>query len=234
MSINYNGRAHHDLQEHGLHDRQRRQGIPAGGGKTEGVAQMGGSLFDETPVEYFKDLVESAVARQRLEVGSLTSYYLVNLLCGFVRLERNGAATLDDEPLALRLAQALESGGVEQRARLRSLGDLSLFVSGFFSDSLNRKPVDVDYYVSMGEYAYGSLSRFEEASLASIFGELASKFCSMADVLADVSERSALTSNADLLRLYERWLRTGSRRDSQLLVEQGIVPNASIGSRFVQ
>ncbi len=195
---------------------------------------MGGSLFDETPVEYFKDLVESAVARQRLEVGSLTSYYLVNLLCGFVRLERNGAATLDDEPLALRLAQALESGGVEQRARLRSLGDLSLFVSGFFSDSLNRKPVDVDYYVSMGEYAYGSLSRFEEASLASIFGELASKFCSMADVLADVSERSALTSNADLLRLYERWLRTGSRRDSQLLVEQGIVPNASIGSRFVQ
>lgn len=195
---------------------------------------MGGSLFEETPAEYFKDLVESAVARQRLEVGSLTSYYLVNLLCGFVRLERNGAATLDDEPLALRLAQALESGGVEQRARLRSLGDLSLFVSGFFSDSLNRKPVDVDYYVSMGEYAYGSLSRFEEASLASIFGELASKFCSMADVLADVSERSALTSNADLLRLYERWLRTGSRRDSQLLVEQGIVPNASIGSRFVQ
>lgn len=217
-----------------MHDRQRRQGIPAGGGKTEGVAQMGGSLFEETPAEYFKDLVESAVARQRLEVGSLTSYYLVNLLCGFVRLERNGAATLDDEPLALRLAQALESGGVEQRARLRSLGDLSLFVSGFFSDSLNRKPVDVDYYVSMGEYAYGSLSRFEEASLASIFGELASKFCSMADVLADVSERSALTSNADLLRLYERWLRTGSRRDSQLLVEQGIVPNASIGSRFVQ
>ncbi len=195
---------------------------------------MGGSLFEETPAEYFKDLVESAVARQRLEVGSLTSYYLVNLLCGFVRLERNGAATLDDEPLALRLAQALESGGVEQRARLRSLGDLSLFVSGFFSDSLNRKPVDVDYYVSMGEYAYGSLSRFEEASLASTFGELASKFCSMADVLADVSERSALTSNADLLRLYERWLRTGSRRDSQLLVEQGIVPNASIGSRFVQ
>jgi hypothetical protein len=195
---------------------------------------MGASLFDETPAEYFRELVESAVARQRLEVGCLTSFYLVNLLCGFVRLEGNASAAFDDEPLALRLAQALESGGVEQRARLRSLGDLSLFVSGFFSDSLSRKPVDVDYYVSMGEYAYGSLSRSEEASLASIFGELASKFCSVADVLADVSERSALSSNADLLRLYERWLRTGSRRDSQLLVERGIVPNASIGSRFIQ
>jgi hypothetical protein len=195
---------------------------------------MGGSLFDETPAEYFRDLVESAVARQRLEVGSLTSCYLVNLLCGFVRLEGKASARLDDEPLALQLAQALESGGLEQRARLRSLGDVSLFVSGFFSDSLSRKPVDVDYYVSMGEYAYGSLSRSEEASLASIFAELASKFCSVADVLADVSERSALSSNADLLRLYERWLRTGSKRDGQLLVERGIVPNSSIGSRFLQ
>jgi hypothetical protein len=86
----------------------------------------------------------------------------------------------------------------------------------------------------MGEYAYASLSRSEEAALASIFAELAAKFCSVADVLADVSERSALTSNTDLLRLYERWLRTGSRRDNQLLVERGIVPNASIGSRFIQ
>jgi len=195
---------------------------------------MGGSLFDGTPAEYFKDLVEAAVARQRLDVGALTSFYLVNLLCGFVRLERTGSAPLDEEPLALQLAQALESGGAEQRARLRNLGDLSLFVSGFFSDSLSRKTVDVDYYVSMGEYAYGSLSRSEEAALSSIFAELASKFCSVADVLADVSERSSLTSNADLLRLYERWLRTGSRRDSQLLVERGIVPNASVGSRFLQ
>ena len=40
------------------------------------------------------------------------------------------------EPLALRLGRALESGGLEQRARLRNLGDFSLFMSGFFSDSL--------------------------------------------------------------------------------------------------
>jgi hypothetical protein len=195
---------------------------------------MGGSFFrEETPAEYFKELVETAVARQRLQVGELTSYYLVNLLCGFVRFEA-GAGDFDGEPLALRLAQALESGGLEQRARLRTLGDLSLFVSGFFSDSLSRKSVDVDYYVSMGEYAYGSLSRSERAAFALVFAELASKFSSFVDVLSDVSERSALTSNADLLRLYERWLRTGSRRDGQLLVERGIVPNASIGSRFIQ
>jgi hypothetical protein len=49
-----------------------------------------------------------------------------------------------------------------------------------------------------------------------------------------VSERTALSSSADVLRLYEKWLRTGSTRDGQRLVERGIVPNSSISHRFIQ
>ena len=188
----------------------------------------------ETPTEYFKTLVESALDHQHLRVQELTAYYLVNLLCGYVRLGDRAGAALDQEPLALRLARALETGGVEQRARLRDLGDVSLFVSGFFSDSLRRKVVDVDYYVSMGEYAYASLSRWEGDTFAETFAELARLFPRCADVLGEVSEQSGLTSNNDLLRLYERWLRTGSPRSGQKLAEQGIVPNASIGQRFLQ
>ena len=91
-------------------------------------------LQGQTPAEYFKDLVESAVVRQHLRVNELTSYYLVDLLCRFVRPDRRIPFYEDtSEPLALRLAKALESGGMEQRARLRNLGDFSLFTSGFFS-----------------------------------------------------------------------------------------------------
>ncbi|HVL67272.1 MAG TPA: hypothetical protein VM364_08410 [Vicinamibacterales bacterium] len=183
---------------------------------------------EQTPAEYFKELVDSALAHQRVQAGDLTAYYLVNLLCQFVRLE----AVADVEvPLALRLGRALESAGVEQRARLRSLGDFSLFVTGFFSDSLNRKTVDVDYYVSMGEYAYGSLSRRDADSFSEVFADLATRFVGFADVLSEVSERSALRSSTDVLRLYEKWLRTGSTRDGQKLIERGIVPNSSIKPR---
>jgi hypothetical protein len=49
-----------------------------------------------------------------------------------------------------------------------------------------------------------------------------------------VSERSALASNSDVLRLYEKWLRTRSRRSGDLLVERGIVPNYSASSRLIQ
>ncbi len=191
-------------------------------------------LREQAPAEYFKELVDSALVRQRIQAGDLTAYYLVNLLCQFVRPDARGTNDLDTEPLALRLTRALQTGGSEQRARLRSLGDFSLFMSGFFSDSLRRRTIDVDYYVSMGEYAYGSLSRRDEDAFAEVFGELARKFVGYMDVLADISEHTALTSSADLLRLYENWLRTGSSRDGKKLIDRGIVPNASIGKRFVQ
>jgi hypothetical protein len=38
----------------------------------------------------------------------------------------------------------------------------------------------------------------------------------------------------DLLRLYERWLKTGSPRSGQLLVERGVVPNVSLRDTRVQ
>jgi hypothetical protein len=192
-------------------------------------------LQEQTPTEYFKDLIDAALARQHLRANELTAYYLVNLLCRFMRPDRRMPFADDShEPLALRLGRALESGGMEQRARLRNVGDFSLFMSGFFSDSFRRRLVDVDYYKSMGEYAYSSLSRRDEDTFCEVFAELARKFVGFTDVLSDVSERTAMTSNADVLRLYEKWLRTGSPRDGQRLVDRGIVPNSSVGSRFVQ
>ena len=188
-------------------------------------------LHRESPTEYFRDLVESALQHQHVAVRDLTSFYVVNLLAGFVHVDKSGIA--DDEPLGVRFVRALQSGGAAQRDGLRRVGDTSLFVSGFFSDSLNRGLVDVDYYMQLGERAYGSLARRDDA-LGDVFDELADKFPAMVDVLTEVSEQSALTSHADVMRLYERWVRTGSRRTSSQLVSRGIVPNSSAGSRRLQ
>jgi hypothetical protein len=192
-------------------------------------------LREQSPAEYFKDLIDSALARQHLRTSELTTYYLVDLLCRFVRPDRRFPFNDDSgEPLALRLARALESGGMEQRARLRNLGDFSLFTSGYFSDSLRHRPVDVDYYVSMGEYAYASLGRRDEDAFGDVFADLARRFVAFTDVLSDVSEKTGSAGNADVLRLYEKWLRTGSRRDGQRLADRGIAPNLSIGKKFIQ
>ena len=191
--------------------------------------------MDQQPTAYFKELVESAVSRQQIRANELTTYYLVDLLCRFMRPDQRIPFSDDPgEPLALRLRRALESGGLEQRARLRNLGDFSLFMSGFFSDSFRRRAVDVDYYVSMGAYAYGSLSRREADAFGEVFSELARKFVPYMDVLSEVSEHSGVRSSTYVLRLYEKWLRTGSPRDGQRLADRGILPNGSIGPGFLQ
>ena len=186
----------------------------------------------ESAVEFFKELVDGALAHQHLAANELTAYYVVQLLASYV--ERRAAGDLEEEPLGMRLARALDGGGFQQRATLKQIGDCSLFISGFFADSLNRKLVDVDYYVSIGGHAYNALSRFETDTFAGVFAELAEKFVAFVDVLTEVSERTSCASNTDLLRLYEKWLKTGSRHSSQLLIERGVVPNASIKTNRVQ
>ena len=76
----------------------------------------------ESPVEFFKELVDDALQRQRVAAGELTAFYVVHLLASF--LQRPAG---DNEVLAIKLAQALEAGGSEQRTTLREIGDLSLF-----------------------------------------------------------------------------------------------------------
>jgi hypothetical protein len=188
---------------------------------------------NETPSEYFRELVESALQHQHLAARDLTSFYLVNLLTGFRHVDRGDVAE-DDEPLGVRFAKALQDAGIRQRDGLRQVGDLSLFISGFFADSLNRSLVDIDYYIQLGGSAYGSLARQGHVTFGEVFNELSEKFPAFVDVLGEVSERSALASNSDVLRLYEKWLRTKSRRSGDLLAAKGIVPNASVGSRFIQ
>ena len=195
---------------------------------------MAESMFRrESAVEYFKELVDGALAHQGIVAGELTSFYVVQLLASFLQ-RRDDDDAAAGEPLALQLARALEAGGMRQRVSLKQIGDVSLFVSGFFSDSLRRKLVDVDYYVNIGGVAYNALSRDETDTFSPVFAELAEKFVTFVDVLSEVSERSACASNMDLLRLYERWLKTGSRRSGQLLVERGVVPNASLKATRVQ
>lgn len=187
----------------------------------------------QTPVEFFKEQVEAACERQRLRPQPLTSYYVVSLLSDFIHLDRaaGGDPLASDEPLGIKLLRALQTGGSLQRLGLKQVGDASLFISGFYSDSLRRSLVDVDYYVSLGGYAYRSLVTSDN-SLSPIFAELSDKFVEFVDVLSDVSARTSLTNDADLLRLYEKWVRTGSRRNGDLLAERGLVPNATASLRI--
>lgn len=176
--------------------------------------------------EYFRDLLGSAIDRQKVEVGQATEFYLVNLLAEFLSAEKLFKPTADgmeQEPLALMLARALEGPREAQVPALRKLGDVSLYVSGFWSDSLSRSVVDIDYYIHMGGAAYSKVAELSPTSSRSLYEELSARFRACVDVLAEVAEHTAMVTNTGVVRLYERWVKTGSARLARLLGEQGVV-----------
>jgi hypothetical protein len=174
---------------------------------------------------YFKAEVEKALEAEGLPGGTPAEHYLVRLLAAYA------AQPIDQHPLALRLYQAREASPRERRAHLRAVGDTSLFVSGFWGDSLSRKLVDVEYYIEVGGSAYAELARGprqpdgDAIPAAEPFAELAANFVRFVEVLMLVSRRTTRArSDKDLVRIYERWLRTKSRWAARRLVEAGVIP----------
>lgn len=174
------------------------------------------------------------MSRQKVAATPETEVYLVNLLNYFMTADHlypvDAQGNRRDEPLAFRLKEALDSPEVEaQRVLFRQVGDASLYLAGYFQDSLTRKLVDVEYYIGMGGTAYQHVAaRVGDAPLQSLYGELAHKFSYFVDVLAEVGEKTQPRGEKDLLRLYDLWLRTESERAAKKLQEAGIVPNASL------
>ncbi len=185
--------------------------------------------------EFFRDMLTAARAHQRVDVQEETEFYLVNLLSEFLSTEQlfgaqGSQSGREPEPLAFMLKRAQEAQGFERVRELKKLGDTSLYVSGFFGDSLEGRAVDVSYYTSMGGRAYGVLSDiYVGGGTGALYQELADKFHALVDLLAEVSERAAFGTNQGLVKVYERFLRTGSERMARLLCEQGVLPMSKPG-----
>src|SRR5271163_2847411 len=190
--------------------------------------------------EFFRDAFHEATERQNLEIEEQSEQYVVNLLTMFSRADALYEKTpegLRIRPLAHMLAEALDAPSAVARQRaLQRLGDVSLFIAGFFARSFARKLIDIDYHIAMGGNAYSSLADTMQRSIsgrcvAAVYAQLAQKFQGLVDALNEVSETSYRHTDADILRLYEMWMKTGSPRAHGLLRQLGVQPVAAGGAR---
>jgi hypothetical protein len=201
--------------------------------QTEDGGMNGGSV---TPInnltEFFRDALDQALAHQHVSLDAHTAHYVVSLLTLYSRTEVSHGDTRPGQrwvSLAELLAQAGEARTAAERdATLQRLGDVSLFVAGFFAHGFERRLIDVDYHIAMGGRAYGTLAvtRVDgpRRALCSVFGELARKFQPVVDAIGEISDTARQWSSKDILRLYELWLKTGSNRARELLQQLGVQP----------
>lgn len=180
--------------------------------------------------EFFHEVVTDALSAVDLDASEPAGWYLVGLLGEFT------TARLTDEPLGMKLAAAAQSPG--QRVRtLKEVGDTSLYVAGFFAESLTRSLVDVDYYVGLGQTAYAQLARSlgTKKAIGEVYEELAAKFPQFVDVLAAVRKRvtiAELNATSDIGRLYDIWLRTRDAWVEKKLRQAGLLVDP--GTRVIQ
>lgn len=150
---------------------------------------------------FFHEVVTDALEAKHLDASAETEWYLVSLLGEFAH------ARISDEPLVMKLAGAQAASPGDRVKQLKEVGDTSLYVSGFFTESLGRSLVDADYYIGLGSRAYAELSGRLGGSLTDVYKELSERFPAFVDVLGEVRRRCDFVG-ADVVRLYEEWLRT--------------------------
>jgi hypothetical protein len=190
----------------------------------------GGVVAVASLTEYFRDALHGALAHQHVAVEDQTEQYVVNMLTLFARAEHLYEGVPSGPrmpPLVSLFGAAAEADTPAERERaLQRLGDVSLFIAGFFAHGFARRLVDIDYHIAMGGRAYGTLaealSRGRRQVLAQVYAELSVKFQPLVDALGEISDCAKTYSPADALRLYEVWLRTGSARARGLLSQLGI------------
>jgi hypothetical protein len=181
---------------------------------------------------FFEEVVEDVMRSRHVEATDGAQSYIVSLLVDYAHPGEQAGATMQ-KPLAFLLDEALRTPDRAERfERLRSLGDGVLYACGFFGDHFEARGVDQRYLFGIGTTAYGaagSILRAPHASEQDIFDELARKFGVFVDVLADVADSTiamgtASASSKSLIKVYERWLKTGNDRLAHALTTHGLVP----------
>lgn len=179
---------------------------------------------------FFEEVVSEALDRKKIKIQPVVSNYLVDLLKRYLITENlfdseDGSGRKRRSTLAEMFLKSSHLSPAQRVETLKRLGDTSLYISGFFAPSLQRKVVDVSYYVDMGMSAYGTLAEMvREDTFAAVYSEMERKFTEFVDAFSFISLQTMSRQPADLMTLFSLYLETGSEWAHQEILKQGVVP----------
>lgn len=185
-----------------------------------------------SPKDYFGQVLDDAFYARKIKAENNVKGYLIEVLEHHIYAQNlfendniDESGNRKPSTLAELYLTAANADNLKKIELLKKLGDKSLYISGFFGDSLQRKIVDLDYYVNMGGSAYDTLSKTVDRRdpLKDVFETISRRFVDFVEALTYISQNSMVSNNQSLLRLYDRYLQTGSTLAKEKLMEMGIV-----------
>lgn len=128
--------------------------------------------------------------------------------------------------LGMKILEASQLSKEEQRKAYKEVGDMSLMVCGYFSESVNKKIVDTQYYSHLGKMAYSHLNNVAPVFLdiPCFYSMVATCFESLTTLMTIFASKSR---NGDDSRLiFKKFLTDENVTDKELLIN-GIMPNGT-------
>jgi len=128
--------------------------------------------------------------------------------------------------LGMKLLEATQFSRDEQKRVYKEVGDMSLLVCGYFSESVNKKIVDTQYYSQLGKMAYSHLNNVIPTFLdiPSFYNMVATCFESMTTLMTILATRDRTGVESHLI--FKKLLRDENISEKEMLVS-GIIPNDS-------
>lgn len=193
--------------------------------------QSGVVLLDSSA--FFSEAVDQAWGERNMAPSPHLKVYIIDLLKYFLKSDNLWSDKGSDgrrtrEMLAVSLLKAQTMPPKIKIKTLKSLGDHSLYMSGLFPDFFQRKIIDVDYYVDMGKTAFSNLSDIVgEDTFSHLYSDISKAFEQLVDLLGTISQKVSLSSEENLLRLFDLYEKTNSPRVGEVIASKGFFPEVS-------
>lgn len=99
--------------------------------------------------------------------------------------------------LGIKLMESSQFPKEKQKVILKDIAETSLFICGYFADSLNKKIVDARYYEDIGKMAYSRLNSFspEAYDVPSFYKMMANNFGDVTLLMNLVSKKYSSESD---------------------------------------
>lgn len=153
-------------------------------------------------------------------------YYSSNVLDKFALADEffeTSEGKVREKVLGLKLLEATQLPREEQKKVYREVGEMSLMVCGYFSESTNKKILDTHYYAQLGKIAYSHLNNVAPRFLdiPHFYGIVATCFESLTTLMTLLASKEKGFENNPV---YLKLMKDESPSQKELLAS-GVVPS---------